>query len=260
MFLDYPHTAETAMVCAILATLLTTLWQAISILPRTTSEVRHVRPVWRTREWVLVSLPIFLVEGFVFMMTNADVLLVGWFMEPDAVAVYFATVKILALVHFVYFAVKAGVAQRYAEYALGGDTTRLASFARETVAWTFWPSLLMAIGVLIIGKPMLMLFGPGFDAGYPLLFVLVLGVVARSSVGPAESLLTMTGNQNICAAIYAMTLAINVGLAIVLIPAWGLWGAAAAMVGAMTSEAAMLAFVVWRKLGIAMVVPLGRKA
>ena len=58
----------------------------------------------------------------------------------------------------------------------------------------------MALVVLALGKPMLMLFGPGFDAGYPLLFLLVVGVVARAAVGPCESLLTMSGNQNICAA------------------------------------------------------------
>ena len=56
---------------------------------------------------------LFLVEGFFLLLTNADVLLVGYFLEPNDVAIYFATVKTLALVHFVYFAVKAGVAQRY---------------------------------------------------------------------------------------------------------------------------------------------------
>ena len=82
-------------------------------------------------------------------------------MQPDDVAVYFATVKTLALVHFVYFAVKAGVAQRYAAFT-HGDPEGLAAFARETVSWTFWPSLLMAIIVLALGKPMLVLFGPEF--------------------------------------------------------------------------------------------------
>ena len=154
----------------------------------------------------MVSLPIFLVESFFFLLTNADVLMVGFYMEPDDVAVYFATVKTLALVHFVYFAVKAGVAQRYAAFT-HGEPEKLAVFARETVSWTFWPSLFMALVVLALGKPMLMLFGPGFDAGYPLLFLLVVGVVARAAVGPCESLLTMTGNQNICALVYALTLA-----------------------------------------------------
>jgi hypothetical protein len=101
----------------------------------------------------VVSLPIFLVEGFFFLLTNADVLLVGYFMRPEDVAVYFATVKTLALVHFVYFAVKAGAAQRYAQYAHSGDQARLAAFARDTVSWTFWPSLMMGGVVLFSASP-----------------------------------------------------------------------------------------------------------
>ena len=85
-------------------------------------------------------------------------------------------------------------------------------------------------------------------------FLLVVGVVARASVGPAESLLTMSGNQNVCAAVYAMTLAINIGLNVVLIPTLGLWGAAVATAVAMTFEAAALSFTVWRKLGIVMTI------
>lgn len=259
MVFDYPHTGQTAMVCAILATLVTTLWQAATIIPRAATETRHARPVWHLREWMAVSFPIFLIEGFVFILTNADVLMVGWFMDPHDVAIYFASVKILALVHFVYFSVKAGSAQRYAEYYQANDHQRLASFARATVAWTLWPSVAMAVGVLIIGKPMLMLFGPDFDTGYPLLFVLVLGVIARAAVGPAESLLTMTGHQNVCAAIYGAALVVNVGINMILIPRLGLWGAAAGMVTAMAFEAVVLALIVWQKLGIAMVVPVRRQ-
>jgi O-antigen/teichoic acid export membrane protein len=122
------------------------------------------------------------------------------------------------------------------------------------VSWTFWPSLLMALLVLALGKPMLVLFGPEFTSGYPLLFLLVFGVVARAAVGPCESLLTMSGNQNICAAVYAMTLAFNIGLNVVLIPHFGLWGAAMATAFAMIFEASALSFTVWRKLGIVMAI------
>jgi O-antigen/teichoic acid export membrane protein len=185
-------------------------------------------------------------------LTNADVLMVGLYLDPDQVAVYFATVKTLALVHFVYFAVKAGVAQRYAQFTHGGDTDRLAGFARETVSWTFWPSLAMAAVVLILGEPMLALFGEEFVDGYPLLFVLVVGVVARASVGPCESLLTMSGNQNVCAFVNATTLAFNIGLNMLLLPLFGLWGAAFATALAMMFEAVALSFTVWRRLGIVM--------
>jgi O-antigen/teichoic acid export membrane protein len=247
-----PASAETALLAAIAATYVTTVAQFVIVRTRANRLVPAGPRRVLLREWVLVSLPIFLVESFFYLLTNADVLMVGFYMSPHDVAVYFATVKTLALVHFVYFAVKAGVAQRYAQFTHGGAPEKLAAFARETVSWTFWPSLLMAAVVLALGQPMLWLFGEGFAEGYPLLFLLVAGVIARASVGPAESLLTMTGNQNICAAVYALTLALNIILNVALIPSLGLWGAAIATSVAMMFEAAALSITVWRRLGIVM--------
>ncbi|MBX3568787.1 MAG: lipopolysaccharide biosynthesis protein [Rhizobiaceae bacterium] len=249
----YQPCAETALIATILATYTTTIVQLVSVTGRVDRRVEPGPRAYALKGWIAVSLPIFLVESFFFILTNADVLMVGAFMQPDDVAVYFATVKTLALVHFVYFAVKAGVAQRYAQFS-HTDNARLAAFARETVAWTFWPSVVMALVVLVLGEPMLKLFGPGFEAGYPLLFLLVVGVVARASVGPCESLLTMSGNQNACALVYAATLTLNVGLSFMLIPQFGLWGAALATAAAMIFEAAALSWTAWRRLGIAMVI------
>lgn len=253
LFLGYAPDARTAIFAAIAATYATTIGQLLGVTSRIDKKIPAGPVKVHFAQWFIVSLPIFLVESFFFLLTNADVLMVGAYMDPDDVAVYFATVKTLALVHFVYFAVKAGVAQRYAQFT-HGEPEKLAAFARETVSWTFWPSLAMALLVLVLGEPMLMLFGPEFTSGYPLLFLLVFGVVARAAVGPCESLLTMSGNQNICAAVYAMTLAFNIGLNVVLIPLFGLWGAAMATAFAMIFEAAALSFTVWRKLGIVMVI------
>ncbi|TPI73101.1 lipopolysaccharide biosynthesis protein [Mesorhizobium sp. B2-8-9] len=251
--LHYVPDAKTAIFASIAATYVTTLGQLMAVTSRMEKKIPAGPMAVHFGQWILVSVPIFLVEGFFFLLTNADVLMVGAYLDPNDVAVYFATVKTLALVHFVYFAVKAGVAQRYAQFT-HGEPHRLAAFARETVSWTFWPSLLMALMVLALGEPMLVLFGPEFTAGYPLLFLLVLGVVARAAVGPCESLLTMSGNQNICAAVYAMTLALNIGLNVILIPLFGLWGAAIATSLAMVFEASALSFTVWRKLGIVMAI------
>lgn len=252
--LGYPADAVTALFAAIAATYATTIWQLTTVTAAADRKVPSGPRRFLLREWFWVSLPIFLVESFFFLQTNADVLMVGFYMDPHDVAVYFATVKTLALVHFAYFAVKAGVAQRYAQLTHGGDRELLARFARETVSWTFWPSLAMATIVLLIGQPMLSLFGPGFEDGYPFLFVLMIGVVARASVGPTESLLTMTGHQNICASVYAATLVINIGLNVILIPWLDLWGAAIATTLAMLFEASALSFTVWRKLGITMTI------
>ncbi|MER9875184.1 lipopolysaccharide biosynthesis protein [Mesorhizobium sp. M0195] len=253
LLVGYAPDARTAIFAAIAATYATTLGQLIGVTSRMDRRIPAGPMKLHFGHWFIVSLPIFLVESFFFLLTNADVLMVGAYLDPNDVAVYFATVKTLALVHFVYFAVKAGVAQRYAQFT-HGEPQKLAAFARETVSWTFWPSLAMALLVLALGEPMLTLFGPEFSAGYPLLFLLVFGVVARAAVGPCESLLTMSGNQNICAVVYALTLAFNIALSVVLIPLFGLWGAAMATVFAMIFEAGALSFTVWRKLGIVMVI------
>ncbi|MBN9245215.1 MAG: lipopolysaccharide biosynthesis protein [Mesorhizobium sp.] len=245
--------ARTGILAAIAATYATSIVQLLGITQRIDAGLPAGPMTMRFGHWLAVSLPIFLVESFFFLLTNADVLMVGYYLRPDDVAVYFATVKTLALVHFVYFAVKAGAATRYAQFT-HGEPEKLAAFARETVSWTFWPSLVMAAAVLALGEPMLVLFGPEFSAGYPLLFLLVVGVVARAAVGPCESLLTMSGNQNVCAAVYALTLALNIGLNVMLIPHFHLWGAAISTALAMVFEAAALSFTVWRRLGIVMAI------
>ena len=252
MALGLAPTARMALLASLAATYATTVIQFALVtfrldraIPTGTREVLF-------GEWFRVALPIFLVEGFFFLMTNADVLMVGRYMDPTHVAVYFATVKTLALVHFVYFAVKAGVAPRYSRLMHSGDRAGLEAFVHDSSRWTFWPSLAMAVAVLLIGWPMLMLFGKGFTEGYPLLFMLVLGVVARASVGPAESLLNMSDNERICAGVYAVTLALNLVMNALLIPRFGLPGAAAATTAAMIFETVALSLTVRRRLGITM--------
>ena len=251
LLLGYDVNAKTAIISAIIATYATTLFQLVNVtagvdrkLPAGPSNVRFT-------EWFAVSLPIFFVEGFLFLLTNADVLVVGHFMDPQHVAVYFATVKVLALIHFVYFAVKAGVAQRYSELMGDGNKHALASFARDSASWTFWGAMFMSCVVLVIGRPLLGMFGETFVEGFPLLFPLIIGILARSSVGPAESLLNMSGNQNLCAVLYALTLGFSVTLSCLLIPHYGLWGAACGFAAGMVFEAVLLMTAVKHRLGFA---------
>lgn len=254
LLVGYPPSAETAILAAIAATYATTLYQLLTTTRRIDRRLPAGPRITEFRLWITVSLPIFLVEGFFFLLTNADVLMVGFFLDPHDVAVYYAAAKVLALVHFVYFAVKAGVAPQFAQLMQKGESKDLASFARMTVSWTFWPSLGLGLVLLAAGKPLLSLFGPGFDEGYTLLFLLVPGVLARAAVGPAESLLTMTGYQNACAAIYSAALALNIGLNVLLIPEFGIWGAALATAAATLFEAGALALTVWRKHRISMLI------
>lgn len=249
-YFDLAADAPTAVASLVAATYVTTLAQLALVRRKTLQEAGAGKSRIDFGLWFKVALPIFLVEGFFNLLTNIDILMVGHFMMPEDTAVYYASVKTLALVHFVYFAVKASAAQRFSQYHHAGDHAAYESFVHETIRWTFWPSLGMAALVLVAGQSLLGLFGPDFREGYPLLFVLLVGVVARASVGPAESVLTMSGEQKACACVYLATIVLNVGMNVLLIPIYGLYGAAFATAGAMLFEALALYTVANRRLGL----------
>ncbi|MEZ5841936.1 MAG: polysaccharide biosynthesis C-terminal domain-containing protein, partial [Hyphomicrobiales bacterium] len=82
------------------------------------------------------------------------------------------------------------------------------------------------------------------------LFVLVIGILARASLGPVESLLTMAHLQNYAAAVYGGTFLLNATLCFILIPIFGLMGAAVATAFSMVFEATALYWVTRRYLGL----------
>jgi O-antigen/teichoic acid export membrane protein len=250
VFLGASANAITAMAAVIAATYATSIGQLVSLQRRIRTAVPDGPKSFQPKLWASIALPIFILEGFFNLLTNIDILIVGHFMEPDEVAIYFAAVKTLALVHFVYFAVRVASAQRFSKYYVAGDHAQLETFVRDTVHWTFWPSLAMVAALLIVGLPLLLLFGSNFGEGYPLLFILSAGLLVRASIGPAESLLPMAGQQGATALVYGGAFALNVVLNFTLVPLLGLKGAATATSIALIVETVSLYWVTYARLGI----------
>jgi len=199
--------------------------------------------------WLRTSLPILMVGGFYLMLANTDVLVLQHFRSPDEVGIFYAASKTIALVAFVYFAVSAAVTHRFTEYHIAGDHQRLQEFLADSIRWTFWASLAATIAILAVGRPLLSLFGARFVEGYHLMFILIAGLLARASVGPAERLLSMLGEQRACAMIYASAFALNLVLCVVLIPRLGVEGAAISTSTALVVESILLFWVTRIRLG-----------
>ena len=125
-------------------------------------EVERGPKAYEAKTWLATSMPILLVESFYLLLTYTDVLLLKHFRSPEEIAVYYAAAKTLALVAFVNFSVSAAVAHRFTEYHVSGDRERLSAFLRDSIRWTFWPSLAATALILLFGKPFLWLFGPEF--------------------------------------------------------------------------------------------------
>lgn len=244
------RTAETALVAGLAATYVTTIGQFFNITHRLRRRFEAGPARVEFIPWFKVAIPIFLIEGFIFLLTNSDTVVTGLFLAPADVAIYFAASKTMALVQFVYFSVKAATAPHFSALFASEDRSSLARFAGQSVRWVFWPSLFVGGTALLLGNVLLSMFGEGFTAGYSIMVILFFGIMCKASVGPGEVLLTMAGEQALCVKLYVVALGANIGLNVLLIPLYGLKGAASAAALAMLVEAVLLHIAVRRRLGI----------
>jgi len=204
------------------------------------------------RRWLGTALPILLVWGMYTLLTSTDILVLKHFRPAHEVAHYYAAAKTLALISIIQFAVAAAAAHRFTTLHVTHNREGLAAFAADTVRWVFWPSLAATLVLLALGKFVLMLFGADFIAGYPFMVVLAVGLMARASVGPAERLLNMVGEQRICALAYAAAFAVNLIGCFTLAPAYGGLGVASATAAAFIVESSLLFVIARRRLGLTM--------
>ncbi|MGZ9718449.1 oligosaccharide flippase family protein [Rhizobium miluonense] len=245
-----PRDAITAMSAALAGAFTSVLLQYLVVSLRLRRHYPSGAKTIEFKTWVTVAFPIFLVEGVGYLFTNSDVIVVGIFLDPEEVAVYFAAAKTMALVHFIYFAVKAAIGPRFATIIAENDQAKLAAFATEATRWTFFPALAVGLAVLAAGQLLLSLFGSAFIEGQIVMAILFCGILAKALVGPAEVLLTMADKQMICVYLYAVALVANIGLNIIFIPRFGIEGAAMAGAAAMVLEALLLHIAVRKSLGI----------
>lgn len=235
---------------ALAATVLTTLGQRVLLSRRVAREIPAAKPVYHVKYWIAISAPLVLMEGLFLVLVNTDIVLLGYFVDPDEIAVYFAATRIANLMAFICFSLSALAVPKFAELHGAGKHAELQGFMHGVIQWIFWPTLAAGIFLLLVGQFALNLFGEGFDAGYPLLGLLLLGFLARASTGPVEYLLNMTGNQNAVAWTYGCAAVANILLNVALVPSLGLMGAALSTAISVVGSTAWLAIIVRRRLGI----------
>jgi len=244
-----PTDAVSAMLIAVAATWAVTIGQLFVLDRRLKARVARGPKRYEVKTWLKTSIPIFVVEGFYLLLTYVDILALEHFRSPGEVAVYYAAARLLGIVAFVYFAIAGATTHKFTQYHVAGDKKRLAGFFAETARWTFWPSLAVCVAILVLGRPLLSLFGAGFASGYVVMFILAIGMLARAAVGPAERLLNMLGERKQCATVYAIAFAINLGLCTLLIPHIGIEGAGLATSSALVVESILLYLIAKRRLG-----------
>lgn len=248
--LGLPTNAGTAAGAAVIATWVAGLAQMLLVARRFRGAIPKVARHYAFGRWLGAALPLLVITGCELALQNADVLIVSAYLSPTEVGMYFAAAKTMSLVMFIHYAVGSAVANRFSGLSARADREGLEALVRDAVNWTFWPSLAGAVVILALGKPLLWLFNPQFTAAYPVMFVLAVGFLVRASMGPAEFVLNMLGEQGLCALVLVVSAVLDVALSFALVPAFGMMGAATATAIALTVAALMNYAVARRRLAL----------
>jgi O-antigen/teichoic acid export membrane protein len=248
-FAGLARDAETGIMAAVAATWLTAGIQFGLQRRRLKSRLPAGPRRYALRHWMRASVPLLLLECLVLLMLTLDILVLGVFVGPSEIAIYFAAVRTISLVSFIDFAVGAVAMPSFAALHAKDRRDEIFDLFGTMRRWCFWPSAAGTALLLLFGKPLLSMFGPEFVEAYPIMSVLAVAYLVRALAGPAQNLLSVTGHQDTAAIILTLTVLLSAGLNIMLIPLFGLTGAAIATAMAYAFEAVACLMMVNRLFG-----------
>ena len=187
------------------------------------------RPVrFQVKSWMAVALPMLLIVGFNLINARLDVIMIGFFRGTAEVGVYAAATRLAGLILFGIISVNAIsaplISQMHSQNRID-ELQRIVAISVRGIALFTLPSALI-IGLL--GRMALGLFGNDFTVGYAALLILLAGQAFSALTGSVGLIMTMTGNQAIAAWIVGGGALCNLVLNLLLIPRFGIEGAALA--------------------------------
>ncbi len=221
-------TSEQGLIVTMGAVGLVLMVQGPSLLRALPAGVRNVKAVYEAPVWLRVSLPLLLGSGFLLLLNETDILMVGTLLGPREAGIYRAASKTATLAGFVLAAVAAAASPVIATLHAQRDLRKLQRLLSVLAHWIFWPSLVVVLVLVLAAVPVLRLFGPGFVAGRWALLILAGGQLVSAGTGVAISLLSMTGHHDRVAFILGWCVLVNLVLNAACILWLGLLGAALA--------------------------------
>ena len=162
------------------------------------------------------------------IIQRVDIVIIAIMKGPAEAAVYTAATRFLVLGQFAGTAIARSSQPRLTELFTVRDRHGTNVVYQATTAWLIlltWPIYLL---VLVYGSQALAIFGHSYRAGYPVMVVLCIAMLAGALTGQVDVVLITSGKSSWSMLNGLLVLVTNVGLDLWLIPRHGILGAAIA--------------------------------
>lgn len=179
-----------------------------------------------------------------------DVLLVGLLASPAAAGIYGATTRFVGAGLVLNTAMRIVVAPIYSRCLGLGQTAEAQRVYTRTTKWIVLCSSPIYLVFAAFGGTVLDVLGEGFAEGATVLLILSIGFMVVLLAGNIQSMLLMSGHSGLAAINKVIALSVNVLGIFVLVPPFGIEGAAVAWAFSAVLDAGLAAYQVHRLVGI----------
>lgn len=210
----------------------------------------HARPKFDTAGLFKVAMPLMLMAGFGAIIGQFTIICIGWFEPVETVALFGVCMRIALLVAFALQAVDSVLHPLVAELFHTKQKVELQNAVTYAARIITAVSVITFIAFSLGGKFILSMFGEYYENGYPILIILLAAQLINALSGTVGSIMKMTNNHTQACFIMMMSAVCNVLLCLVLIPAFGIYGAGIAVIGTMAIWNGTMLIYVIRKIGL----------
>ncbi len=202
------------------------------------------------KEVLSTSYPMMLTGSIFFILGWTDNLILGIFRTEEIVGIYDTAFKIATASAIALIAVNSIQAPTFAELFGKGEFTRLKNYVFNSTRITFYITLPITVAILLFPSQILSIFGPEFRTASFALCIMAIGNFVNSITGSVGILLQMTGHQNYYNKIVTSTAIGSIILNFILIPRYGITGAAIASAIAKIFQNTLSVIYTYKKLNI----------
>jgi O-antigen/teichoic acid export membrane protein len=202
------------------------------------------------REWYARLVPLITTGILMALHQQASTIMIGAMAQPRDVGIYAAATRYGSLLSYVLISLNAPLGPIVARLHSAGEREQLQRTLSRSNAVVVAATLPMVIGTVLFADWMLALFGADFVDGTLALRILAVGHLLSVASGSVGTVLLMTGHEKENAWGVAISATLNIALNVVLIPRWGIEGAAAATAISMIARSLVLLVFLWKRLGM----------
>ena len=200
---------------------------AIAFLRNKTREIKTANSNSEYKKIINIAYTMIFTGFSVYLFTQADLWIVGMLTSTEEVGIYGVAAKLVTLIAFPLGALSAIIPPMISSMHTSGDLDELRKVVRGSARWTFSIAMPIILVLVLEGDIILKyVFGEKFVYGYAAMLILSIGQVINTGSGLVGYFLQMTGGHKVYMKITILFSIINVILNFLLVPRFGINGAA----------------------------------